>query len=116
MSDDYTVIAEGCVHPYCAPDDEAPAPAAAAGPVSKCAVCAKDISGKFVSLGGKRLHSACVKCERCSGVISGGYVESPTGGMLCASCGSLKAAASAPTGARTGGFTVDPRSGQRVMR
>eukprot|EP00026_Physarum_polycephalum_P001488 Phypoly_transcript_01490.p1 GENE.Phypoly_transcript_01490~~Phypoly_transcript_01490.p1 ORF type:complete len:1106 (-),score=253.34 Phypoly_transcript_01490:41-3337(-) len=52
---------------------------------SGCGMCGKELSGRVVKVGDRRIHKACFKCEKCSGSLDDGFYEVDNK-ILCDNC------------------------------
>jgi len=85
-----------------------------------CAGCGKKLSGAFVTAVGSKWHKECFVCISCHQPFSSGYAEKD-GQAYCPSCiqkvtPRTTTKTVVTSGQATGGFIVDPRTGQKKYR
>jgi len=88
-------------------------------PSGKCAGCSKALSGSVVTFNDSKYHTDCFVCSQCRKAIgSGGFTERASK-PICSTCAAASASSAPATRTvitsafRTGGFVVDPRTGQK---
>jgi hypothetical protein len=83
--------------------------------VAACVGCKKPLSGQYLVGPDGKYHADCFKCASCNQSLKSGFVEK-NGKGVCPGCGSKPQASvksTAGTTQKVGGFTIDPRTGQK---
>jgi len=80
-----------------------------------CVGCHKPLSGTYLNGPNGKFHADCFKCDICHQKLTMGFVEK-NGKTVCPTCGknpSSQVSSTTTTTQKAGGFTIDPRTGQK---